>query len=104
MSLYGQRVGIICCTSSGYAESPLTCQRRDILTRAAIGDTTEDTRKIMEGTAPGRTQKDRTTGAAQDAMVEEAVTLVGDRTGQTAEAEVCEEVTEITQPSPHQDR
>ena len=43
--------------------------------------------------------------AAQDAVVEEAVTLVGDKMGQTAEAEVRKGVMTITPtpPPPHQD-
>ena len=55
---------------------------------SAIRGPTEDTGKVTEGTAPGRTRRDRTTGAAQGVVSEEAVTLVGDRTGITAEAEV----------------
>ena len=35
-----------------------------------------------------RTRTDKLTGAAQDAVLEEAVTLVGDKTGLTSEAEV----------------
>ena len=82
------RVGRICCTTSIFAGSPLTIQRRENLTGTAIGDPTEDTGKGTEGTATVRNRKDRTTGAAQYAVAEEAVTLVGDRTGRTAEAEV----------------
>ena len=61
----------------------------------------EDTGIGMEVTATGRTRTDRPMGAAQDAVSEEADTLVGeDRTGTTSEAEVCEGVVSTNQPSP----
>ena len=47
----------------------------------------------------GRTRRDITTGAAQDAVLEEAFTFVGDRMGITAEAEVREGVM-LTNPTP----
>ena len=54
----------------------------------------------MEGTETGRIWMDRPTGAPQDAVSKEAVTLVGeDRTGTTPEAEVHEGVVVIT-PTP----
>ena len=70
---------------------------------AEIGDPTEDTGKGEGGTAPGINWRDRTTGAAQDAVAEEAVMLVGYRTGITAEAEVRREVMVTTPTLPHQD-
>ena len=57
-----------------------------------IGDPTEDTGKVAGGTVPGITRRDRTTGAVQDAVAEEAVTLVGDKTGMKAELEAREGV------------
>ena len=54
----------------------------------SIGDPTEETGKGMEGAEPGKTLRDRTMGEAQDKVAEEALTLVGDRMGRTAEAEV----------------
>ena len=56
---------------------------------AEIGDPTEDTVKGAMGTVP-ETQRDRTMGTAQDLVAKEVVTLVGDRTEITVEAEVCE--------------
>ena len=82
----------------------MTRQRRENLTGLAIRDPTEDTGKGTEGTAPVRTWRDRKTGAAQYAVAEEAVTLVGYRMEQTAEAEVYKGVMVITTtPHPHQD-
>ena len=49
-----------------------------------IRDPTEDTGKRARVTVP-ETQRDITTGAAQDAVDEEAVMLVGDRTEITVE-------------------
>ena len=46
---------------------------------------TEDTGTGMERTATGRTRRDRTMGVVQDAVSEEVVTLVGYRTGLTAD-------------------
>ena len=47
-----------------------------------IGDPTEDTGKgARGGSVPGTTWRDRTKVAAQDAVAEEAVTLVEYRTG-----------------------
>ena len=66
---------------------------------AEIGDPMEDTEKGAGGTVPGRTRRDRTTRAAQDAVAEEAVTLVGDRTGIITETEVREGVM-VTTPTP----
>ena len=40
----------------------------------------------------GRTWRNRTTGAAQDAALEEAVVLVGDRTGLASESDVSKGV------------
>ena len=56
----------------------------------------------------GRTWTDRLTEAAQDAVLEEAVTLLGDRTGLTVEAQVCNGLMVTTPPPPpppppHQD-
>ena len=49
-------------------------------------------------------QTDRLTGASQDAVSEEAVTLVGNnRTGKRVEAEMCEGVVVTTPTTPHQD-
>ena len=67
---------------------------------AEIGDPTEDTGKGAGGTVPGITRRYRTTGAAQDEMTEDAVTLVGDRTGITAEADLSEKVMVTTPPLP----
>ena len=64
-----------------------------------IGDPTEDTGKGASGSLIGRTRRDRATEAAQDAVAEEVVTLVGDRTGITVEAEVCKGVM-VTTPTP----
>ena len=52
--------------------------------------------------AAGRTRTYRLTGAAQDTVPEEAVTLVGDSTGLTAEAKVREGamVSTLTPPPP----
>ena len=62
-------------------------------------------RKGMEGMAPCRTRRDRTTGAAQDEVKEEGVKLVGDRMVQIVEEEVCEGLMDITPTNhPHQDR
>ena len=66
---------------------------------AAIKVPTEDTGKGTEVMAPGRTRRDRTTRVAQDAVAEEAVTLVGDRTGIITETEVREGVM-VTTPTP----
>ena len=65
----------------------------------AIRDPTYYTGKVTDGPAPGRTQRDRTTGAAQDMAAEEGVPLVGYRTGRTAEAEVRKGIKIIT-PTP----
>ena len=56
--------------------------------------------KERGGGIPGRNRRDRTTGVAQDAVAEEAVTFVVDRTEITAEAEVREGlvVTTLTPP------
>ena len=51
-----------------------------ILRGRQSGDPTEDTGKVAGVTVTGRTRRNRTTGAAQDAVAEEAVTLVGVRT------------------------
>ena len=78
----GDIVGKMCCATLGFEGSPLTLQRREILTGEAIGDPTEDTGTGTKGTATGRTRRDITMGEVQDAVLEEAVTLVGeDRTG-----------------------
>ena len=53
-----------------------------------IENLTDDTDNVAWVTVPGRTRRVRTMGAAQYAVVEEAVKLVGDRTGITEEAEV----------------
>ena len=54
--------------------------RTDRYSRAAVSG--------VRGARGGRTQTDRIAGAAQDAVLEEASMLVGDRTGLTAEAEL----------------
>ena len=95
----GYIVRRICCAILGSVGLPLTRQRRENLTGAAIGDPTEETGKGTGGTSPSRTRRDRTTVVAQDVVVEEAVTLVEDKMGQTAEADVCEGVMTIT-PTP----
>ena len=56
------------------------------------------------GLVPGRTQRGRTTGAAQDMVAEEAITLVGDRTVIPEEAEVREWVMVTTLPPSPNDR
>ena len=66
---------------------------------AEIKDTTKDTGKGVGGKVPGRTWRNITTGAAHDAVAEEAVTFVGDRTGIKAEAEVRKGVI-VTTPTP----
>ena len=83
----------------------MTHQRRENLTGAAIGDPTEDTGEVTEITAPGRTRRERTTVVAKDTVAEEAVMLVGNRTGLISEAEVREGVMAIspTPSPPHQD-
>ena len=65
---------------------------------AEIGDPTGDTGKGAGGTVP-ETQRDRTTGTAQDLVAEKVVTLV-EETEITAEAEVRkgEMVTTATPP------
>ena len=67
----------------------------------------EDTWIVTEIRKTGRSCMDRTIGEAQDAVSEEAVTLLGeDRMGTTAEAEVRDEVVVKTPPPPlhhHQD-
>ena len=50
-----------------------------------IGDPTEDTGKGAGGAIPDRSRRDRTTGAAQYAVAEEAFMLVGGRTEITVE-------------------
>ena len=95
---YGGKVGRIYCATSESAGSPLTRQRRGNSTGTLIGVPTEDTGKGTEGPAPGRTRRDRTMGAVQDTVAEEAFTLVGYRTGQTSEAELCEGEMAITPP------
>ena len=71
---------------------------------AEIGDLAEDTGKGAEGTVPGRIHRDRTTQAAQYAVVKKAVMLVGDSTGITPEVELREGVMVTTPtPPPHQD-
>ena len=90
--------------TSGVAGLPSTLQGRESLTGAAIGDPTEDTGTGKEGTETGRTQMDRPMEAAQDAVLEEAFTLVGeDRMETTAEVEVREGVlvTTLTPFPPH---
>ena len=74
------RVGVIYCATSGSAGSTLTRQRRGNSIGAVIGDPTEETGKGTEGQTPVRTRRDSTTEAPQDAVAEEAVPLVGDRT------------------------
>ena len=74
----GDIVGKMCCATSGFAGSPSNLQRRESLTGEAIGDPTEDTGTGTKGTATGRTQRDITMGEVQDAVLEEAVTLVGE--------------------------
>ena len=60
----------------------------------------EDTGTGTEEKATSRTLMDNPTGAAQDAVLEEASTLVGeDRTRTTVEAGVCKGVL-ITPPTP----
>ena len=72
---------------------------------AEIGDPTEDTVKGAMGTVP-ETQRDRTMGTAQDLVAKEVVTLVGDRTEITVEAELHEGemATTPTPLPPNQDR
>ena len=67
---------------------------------ADIRDPTEDTGKGEGGTVLGRNLRDRTTGAVQDEVAVEAVTLVGDRMGIKLEAEVREGVMVTTQTPP----
>ena len=64
-----------------------------------IRDPTGDTGKGEGGTVP-ETRRDRTTGTAQDFVVEEAVTLGGDRKKITAEAELREGEMVTTPPPP----
>ena len=56
---------------------------------AEIWDPTGDTEKGARETVP-KTQRDRTTGMAQDLVADEAVILVEDKTEITVEAEVRE--------------
>ena len=68
---------------------------------AEIRDPTRDTGKGAEGTLP-ETWMERTNGTAQDSVADKAVTLVGDRTEITAEAEVRGgEMVETPTPPPH---
>ena len=67
---------------------------------AKIGDPTGDTGKGAGGTVP-ETRRKKTTRTAQDSVADKAVTLVGDRTEITAEAEVREGGM-LTTPTPPQ--
>ena len=99
MSPCGDRFRRICCATLGSAGSPLTCQGKENLTGASIGDPTEKNGKGTEGTAPVRNRSERAMGTAQDVVTEDAVTLVGASTRQTTEVNVREGILAIT-PTP----
>ena len=95
----GYIVGEMCCTTLGSVVSPSNLQIIESFTGVVIGDPTEDTWTETEEMPTGITRGDRTTGAVQDAVLEEAVTLVGgDRTGPTVEVEVRKGVVVATPP------
>ena len=78
----------------------MTCKRRGNSTGAVIGVPTEDTGKGTEGPAPVITKRYRTIGEAHDAVAEEAILLVRDRTVRTAKAEVLKGDMSITSTPP----
>ena len=81
----GERVRRWYCATPVSAGIPWTHQTIGNLMVGEIGDPTEDTGKGAGGAIPDRSRRDRTTGAAQYAVAEEAFMLVGGRTEITVE-------------------